>query len=283
MKLIIGFSGTTKLKGGQTIKGYISCFLLASFSLGLIYLPVPAAEREARAEQELEFPTTFVTRGPTVATELKLHFSSAKPVGEDRELAWVLESSWAFSERYQVLLSIPYLRLNLAEGDIADGLGDVGAEAQYIIWQSKEHFFVLTGGVGLGIPTGSARRGAGGLFELVPFFLVGKGFDKFTIQGEVGLALELNRIGQERKQQGFIYNIALAYSLLNGRLSPMLELVGDHQLHRLTNQDGTHLALLPGLRFKPSESIDVGLGYRIPLTKKKDAFHAIFFSLAYSF
>lgn len=73
-------------------------------------------------------------------------------------------------ERFSLLAMLPMAWISLDDGRAVAGLADAGLSAKYLIWASPHGGMILSSGLGLELPTGSAQDALGaGHFELAPF------------------------------------------------------------------------------------------------------------------
>lgn len=104
------------------------------------------------------------------------------------------------------------------------GIGDIELSGKYALFDSFESLFILSGGLELGIPTGSKTKGFGsGRWKLAPYLAAAKGFERLVLQSSIKYEQPLG--GEERE---LLYNLAFTFPLTDAKhgLMPMLELNG---------------------------------------------------------
>ncbi len=235
---------------------------------------------------ELNFPRPLVTEKAWPENEIVLAWNTARTPddGQSTQFSWIVEKR--VGPRGQVEVKLP-LKLNDPEGQGAiGGLGDVEAGVKYVLHDSLEHLFILSGGLEVGFPTGGIHRGLGeGTTVLAPFLAAGKAWGDVIGQGN--LKFEYPFV-EHRAPKVLLYNLAFTYPILDrGRGTEaqiLLELNGKSEWGT-EDPKGFQLFLTPGFRKGISRSgiWAVALGAQVPVTGVRDVEYRVVGYLLYEY
>jgi hypothetical protein len=209
-----------------------------------------------------------------------------------------LSGSLAVTDWLQVAASLPYDFISTRSPNQAtaatSGVADLTTEVQVTFLQSQTLQLVLAGGLGVGMPTGSASNGTGGQWTLTPFLSAGQILGPVQLLADVGYQAELRTMPD--RQQRLLYDVAVGYPVLDGKLFPFLELNGSYTFtgpgdlrHR------GQVVLTPGVRITPGgwlpipaeraqakavesvpagkpwwEQLSIAVGLQLPVTASRD-------------
>ena len=218
--------------------------------------------------------------------------------------------SLAVTDWLQLSAALPYqfLSTRAPEGSTTtDGVGDAAVELLVAPLQSPALGLAVAGGLNVGFPTGSMSKGTGGQWTLTPFVTAGKLLGSVQLLADVGYQAELRSPADgSQPQRRLLYNVALGYPLLAGRLFPFLELNGAYTFTgdpALRHQG--QLALTPGVRLNPValfaageptksgaalpaekpwwDGLSFAIGGQFPVTASREFDWALLTSLKYDF
>jgi hypothetical protein len=145
--------------------------------------------REDWPRGELNFPRLLVTEKAWPENEVLFTARTGRTPNREQqtEFAWVGEKR--LGARGQLELTVP-LQLNTTEGrGPVAGIGDLEIASKYVLYDSLEHLAIMSGGIGVTVPTGSIQRGLGeGTTFLSPFLAAGKAWE--DLMGQTRLCLQ---------------------------------------------------------------------------------------------
>src|SRR3990170_1841695 len=199
----------------------------------------------------VSLPATLVTEGATPATEAEVTFTLSRS-REERQYGLGFSSlQYAPVPSFGVKLAVPARQL------------------------------ALSGGIKLTFPTGSERRGLGGLLALAPFLAVGKGLGPFSLQADASYSWQLNRprtieaeeedeprVRPDRQQQ-VTANLTATYSpvaalALIVELNSVTAVTGDDALN-----ERVQLYVTPGVSAEPAQGWNLRAGIQLPVTSAR--------------
>ncbi len=258
-------------------------------------LPTLARGEEEKAE-EVSLPPTLITEGAVPATEVEGTFTTSRSETE-RAYGFALSSiQYAPVPSFGIKLAIPTFVLDPRDSEpTVAGIGDVSLMLKYAPLLLPAQQFALAGGVVVGFPTGSERRGLGGQLAVAPFVATGKAFGPFSLQADAAYRWQLNRPreiepeeeGEEavrpHKEHGVTANLTATYSPLKW-LAVLLELNSVTVLHRddpLTER--VQLYLTPGVSVEPAEGWNLRAGIHLPVTSAKELDYSLIVILTKGF
>src|SRR5215471_8258178 len=107
---------------------------------------------------DLNFPRPLVTEKAYPENEILFTWNFARALNKDRDT----QLTWSFEKRIgargQIELNIPVNIRDPKNGATVGGVGDLEAGVKYVLYDNPETLFITSGGLSLGIPTGSFRR-----------------------------------------------------------------------------------------------------------------------------
>jgi mono/diheme cytochrome c family protein len=233
---------------------------------------------------ELNFPRPLVTEKAWPENEIVFTWNFARTPAKDREtqFAWTFEKR--IGARGQIELSIPFNIRDPKDGATVGGVGDLEAGLKYVLYDNPESLFILSGGLGLGIPTGSFRRELGeGTTTLAPFLATGKAWGDFVAQGS--LKFEYPFVSR-RAPKAVFYDLALSYPIFDqGRGTEAHAMMEFNATSEWGNQNPKHfqLYLTPGFRkgLTPAGNWAVAFGVQVPVTREREANYRVLGYLLY--
>lgn len=269
---------------------------IVAVTLALVLGILPPAPARGDDAEEVSLPSTLITEGAVPATEVEGAFTASRSRTE-RAYGFALSSlQYAPVPSFGIKLAIPALLLDPRDSEpTVAGIGDVSLMLKYAPLLLPAQQLALAGGVVLGFPTGSERRGLGGQLAIAPFVATGKAFGPFSLQADAAYRWQLNRPrriepeeeGEEavrpHKEHGVTANLTATYSPLKW-LAVLLELNSVTVLHRgepLTER--VQLYLTPGLSVEPAKGWNLRGGIHLPVTSAKEVEHSFILILTKGF
>ena len=158
-----------------------------------------------------------------------------RPEGEARETEVEAIYENRLGTRFQYELVLPF-RPQAAEGVGGTGLADVEIEGKYALHFDLRRSEILSGGVGVTLPSGKESEGLGaGTAVFAPFLAYGKAWGWTILQSKVGMKLpaEWDRLDPELE-----YAIAFSRALGSPRTAwtPAVELTGAYNTRARENE-----------------------------------------------
>ncbi|MBI3989118.1 MAG: cytochrome c [candidate division NC10 bacterium] len=235
---------------------------------------------------ELNFPRPLVTEKAWPENEIVFTWNTARTPGDEQstQFSWTLEKR--VGPRGQVEVKFPF-QINDPEGQGAvGGIGDVEAGIKYVLYDNLEQLFLSSGGLEVGAPTGSIRRGLGdGTTILSPFLAAGKAWGDLIGQGSFKFEYP---VVTRRAPKALLYNLAFTYPILAvGRLTEgqvLLELNGKSEWGTEAPKH-FQLSLTPGLRKALTRSglWAAAVGVQVPVTGVRDVDYRVMGYLLYEY
>jgi mono/diheme cytochrome c family protein len=242
--------------------------------------------REDWPRGELNFPRLLVTEKAWPENEVLFTARTGRTPNREQqtEFAWVGEKR--LGARGQLELAVP-LQLNDLEGrGPVAGIGDLEFAGKYVLYDSLEHLAIVSGGVGVTVPTGSIQRGLGaGTTFLSPFLAAGKAWEDLI--GQASLVFEYPFV-ERRAPKGLLYNLGFSYPIIEvGRLTEgqvLLELNGKSEWGTESPKH-FQLAITPGFRkvLTRSGAWAAAVGVQLPVTGTRDADYQVLGYLSYEY
>jgi hypothetical protein len=237
-----------------------------------------AAAAPARAD--LNLPNTLAAENSMPATALELVVAHAD-ARRERLTGISLSGEYAPVPAFSVKLALPFSVIDPRDAPTVAGLGDARLVLKYSPVMSEELQLVMGGGLRLGVPTGSERRGLGGAFVAEPFLVLGKAFGGFSVQADASFAWRLDRprtlepeeeggprVHPDRGQVAAA-NVCAVYALTD-RVGLILEastvtvIRGDETLRKRPQ-----LYLTPGLGVEVVRGWSLRGGIQLPVTRAR--------------
>jgi hypothetical protein len=152
---------------------------------------------------------------------------SHRPDGETRETELEVIYENRLGPRFQYELEVP-LRLQARERGQGIGLGDITVSGKQVLAFDFQRLAILSGGLEVGIPTGSEDKGLGaGTLRVSPFLSFGKAWSggRSMLQGRVAARIPAD--GGRADPEG-AYALGFSRALGHPRVAwtPAIELVG---------------------------------------------------------
>jgi Cytochrome c len=233
---------------------------------------------------DLNFPRPLVTEKAYPENEVVLSWNFGRTPAKDRDTQFM----WSFEKRIgargQIELNIPFNIRDPKDGATVGGIGDVEAAAKYVLYDNPETLFILSGGLEVGMPTGSFRRELGeGTTTLSPFLATGKAWGDFVSQGS--LKFEYPFVTR-RAPKAVFYDLALSYPIFDqGRGTEAHAMMEFNAKSEWGNQSPKHfqLYLTPGFRkgLTPAGNWAIAFGVQVPVTREREANYRVLGYLLY--
>jgi hypothetical protein len=233
---------------------------------------------------DLNFPRPLVTEKAYPENEVVLSWNFSRTPDKERDTQFI----WGFEKRIgargQIELNIPFNIRDPKNGATVGGVGDIEAAAKYVLYDNPDSLFILSGGLEVGIPTGSFRRELGeGTTTLSPFLASGKAWGDFVSQGS--LKFEYPFVTR-RAPKGIFYNLALSYPIFDlGRGTETQALLEFNGKSEWGNQDAKRFQfyLTPGLRkgLTLAGNWAIALGVQVPVTRQRETNYRVMGYLLY--
>jgi hypothetical protein len=233
---------------------------------------------------DLNFPRPLVTEKAYPENEVVLSWNFSRSPNKERDTQFI----WSFEKRIgargQIELNIPFNIRDPKDGATVGGIGDVEAAAKYVLYDNPETLFILSGGLEVGLPTGSFRRELGeGTTTLSPFLATGKAWGDFVSQGS--LKFEYPFVTR-RAPKAVFYDLALSYPIFDqGRGTEAHAMMEFNAKSEWGNQSPKHfqLYLTPGFRkgLTPAGNWAIAFGVQVPVTREREANYRVLGYLLY--
>ena len=233
---------------------------------------------------DLNFPRPLVTEKAYPENEVVLTWNFGRTPAKERDTQFM----WSFEKRIgargQIELNIPFNIRDPKDGATVGGIGDVEAAAKYVLYDNPETLFILSGGLEVGMPTGSFRRELGeGTTTLSPFLATGKAWGDFVSQGS--LKFEYPFVTR-RAPKAVFYDLALSYPIFDqGRGTEAHAMMEFNAKSEWGNQSPKHfqLYLTPGFRkgLTPAGNWAIAFGVQVPVTREREANYRVLGYLLY--
>jgi hypothetical protein len=212
--------------------------------------------------------------------------------GTEQELE--LELEWAFTRRIGVAVHVPIERHREA-GHTETGFGDLSIAPRVLLVDAER--FLLSGNLGLTLPTGSERRGLGrGEYAIAPSITTWTDLGNWvTLQTQLG-----TEHGLSSGEADLFYGAGLSYSFLGPRMfrrtahgvvhghyppgltTLMMEVVGRTAL-RKEDRGRTTAEMLLGIGYSLTDAFEIRGGYQFPITGRRDMDRSWLLSVIYHF
>ncbi len=212
-----------------------------------------------------------MTRRPVIEREVELKLTHEKGRhGRETEVAAAVEL--APLPRWQFEIEVPLIFTDPRDGDSMTGVGDIEAENKVLLYKSLEHTAQVAAGVEVRLPTGSERRGLGGVAAVEPFITGGIALGDFDVLAFTAYELDVNAHVAGPREQELTAGVAAAYRL-HHLFTPLLELTTVTRT-RGDNDDGlrgrTQVYVLPGMNTRPWPGTTLRFGVQLPVTGARE-------------
>jgi hypothetical protein len=215
--------------------------------------------------------------------------------GEDgNEVELEAEVEWALTRRIGVVFEVPFLFLDPEDGGTEEGFGDFAFAPRFLLVETNR--FLLSANLEVETPTGSENRGLGrGETTLSPTLSLWYDLGKFVaLNAQFG-----TEHGLESGEDEFLYNTALAFSLLDsergagegnkhgqhfpaGLVNLLAEVTGRTGLSG-EEHGRTTAEFLFGASYMATSYVEIRSGLQFPLFKPREFDNAYLLSLVYHF
>lgn len=222
-------------------------------------------------EPNIEFFYPVVTRRPVIERELEFRMQAAKS-SEGSEYAFVGALEYPILPWWQIELEVPIVSAQPSESASNTGVGDLTLENKFLLWKSVEHRALVAAGFELTLPSGSERRGLGGIFAIEPFITAAIALGPFDLIAELHYEWQLNSPSEGgHRDQEITGNLAFAYRL-HRWFTPFVELntVTLTQGTDLDLRGTTQVYLTPGFNMKPLPGMTFRAGVQLPVTGTRE-------------
>jgi hypothetical protein len=277
-------------------------FLLAA-TVVVVFAGPACARHRARTDPA----EPIFTQRPFIEKDLELDVGWERDSGSNL-VAPVLGNTWVFWNRLETSVDIPFGVRIPQHGPAAGGLSDVSFGLQLLVCCAPGKLLdYLSVRAEVEAPTGSRARDVGGTgsftFSLLPGRLVTvtESLPDVFVQVQIAYTQAIRasagdletaaRLGRPVvREKDFIWNLAFAQTYLDGRIRPVAEVLGTTVVDTVAPADeGTIVELAAGLWVAPFYDehwlapVSMGVGYRWPVTSRRDALMAALFIVEWAF
>ncbi len=282
---------------------FVTQTLLLCAAITVVVGPVDAHGRH-RARSDPTEP--IFTQRSFVEKNIELDTGWEKqPASDGVELAPGV--TWVFFERLELDLEIPAGLQIPDRGATVGSLGDVGAGAQLqLCCGPGELLDYLSLRADVAAPTGSRAKDVGGTGEWSASVLPGRNFTiaeplpDLLVQVELTYAEQIRPDDEARetaaargesapREKDVRWNLAVAQDYLEGRLRPVVEVLGTSIVDAAGAGEGTIVELALGLWTAPFPDdtwlspVSIGFGWKWPVTTRRESQVAARVVLEWSF
>jgi len=255
---------------------------LPAFFLVLAATGASAHEHDATA---LHFAHPLIAESPTPDTKVRLDYffdnlSAGGTIHTSR-----LEAEYAPRRWVSFELDAPYSFLRPGNGANENHFNTVSIALKLAWYGLEEQGFLLGGGFETGLPTGSEASGIGSdtVVELDPYLSTGYRNGRSETVAFAHFGIPTNGDAAVEPDLEFTWN-ASSLVHLGSRLSALVEADGVHVSGGAEDGfDSVHLT--PGVKVRPlrETEIEIGGGFRFPLTDERDVESTAVASVFYHF
>ena len=252
--------------------------LLSAVSVGT------AADPE---EEGLDDFFPLVTRRPVLEREVGFRATYDKGHG-GREVRIAPALAVPILPWWQIQLEMPAMFRDPRDGEAVGGAGDLELENMFVLYRAKESDTLLSGGVGLTLPTGSGKRDLGGETAIEPFLTAGTRQGRFYLVAEAAYAWTLRAPGPGPGVQAFTAGTAIGYRVRSW-LIPFVELTsvtkvrGADEPGARDRRGRTQVYFTPGVNIQLLPAATLGLGVQLPVTNARAFDYRLHGSLDWAF
>lgn len=251
----------------------------------LLLSALPATAEDE--EPNIEFFYPVVTRRPVIERELELNVRHEKGRdGRETETAGAIELPllpW-----WQLEVEVPLVFTDPRDGTSAGGFGDLAVQNKFLFWKSVEHRALVAGGFELTLPSGSERRGLGGIAAVRPFLTAGIALGPFDVLGDMAYEWNLNRHVAGQREQTLTASVAAGYRVSRW-FTPFLELNTVTKTNGSAAQDAPQLLdrvqlyLTPGFNVRPLPGVTFRTGLQLPVSSPRQFDYTVHGALVWEF
>jgi hypothetical protein len=270
----------------------------------MMHVRPPAASAHHRARLDPTEP--IFTERSFVEKNLELDTGWEKQDGGNG-LEFSPGASWVFRQRLELDLEMPVGLQIPSRGATVGSLGDVAVGAQLLLCCEPNQlldYFSLR--LDVEAPTGSRSKDIGGTgswsVSVLPgrLFTIAEQLPDLFVQAQISYAEQLRPDDEARataadlsqsapREKQVEWNVALAQQYLDGRLRPVFELLGTSIVDAVAGGEGTIVELAAGLWTAPFPDdlwlspVSIGLGWKWPVTSRRDSELTALLILEWSF
>ena len=237
------------------------------------------------------FAHPLVAESPTPDTKIRVDYRYQNAPGEDGEpgariSTMNIEGEYALDESVGVEIGIPYsMRDSKGDEGSASHLDNIEVALKYANFSLADHGLLLGGGVEVGLPTGSTRKGIGSshVVEIEPFIDFGYQFDRFEAVGFLKFGFPFNEHTDDKTDLELGWNLSLLHKTTDG-LQLLIE--ADGESVRGGGEDGHNVVnLTPGIKYwmPHRPNLSFGAGVSFPVSDDKEFYAMPFASVLYHF
>lgn len=276
-----------RTRGGSYM---LRCLWLSTATVLVVSRPAAAQEPHGHDHPSpLHFSHPIFTESPSPDTKLRLDYLFVKAGGHDteeslRDHTFQVEGEYAFNPSVSVEVKLPFTRRS-SQGTTVSSTGSGEIALKLASFAAGEQGFLLGGGVELGLPTGSERKGIGSdrLYQLEPFVDLGYQRGAFEFVTFLSYGTILNRDDADPRED----EVELASSALY-RISPRFETLLEMGVSRVVSGDESGeqaISVGPSLKYRVqrAEQLVFGIGARFPITEHREFERAFIVSALYHF
>ena len=187
------------------------------------YLRTFCPRADAYPPGDLNFRRLLVTGKAFPEEELVLSVAH-RPHRATRETELMATYEKRVGPRFQYEITVPFRAQ--ASGDVGQGVADVEVEAKQVLLFDLRRTEILSGGLGLALPTGSESKGLGtGTVVFSPFLAYGKGLGRTLLQAKVEARLPADSQRADREIE-YALGVSRALGQRTIAWTPAIELSG---------------------------------------------------------
>lgn len=270
----------------------------------LVSVAPAAARHRARADPA----EPIFTQRPFIEKDLELDLGWARD-GDANSVEPTLANTWVFENRLETTIELPFaLRVPRDGGAVVVGLSDLTLGLQLLLCcRPGQLLDYLSLRAEVDAPTGSRRKDIGGTggftVSVLPGRLVtvARALPDLFVQVQIAYTQEIRPSAQEQatasrrgrhaaRAKAVLWNVAGTQSYLDGRVRPVVELLGTSVVDAADPGDeGAIVELAAGLWLAPFHDehwlapVSLGLGYRWPVTSRHDDLMAALLIVEWAF
>jgi hypothetical protein len=278
-------------------------FLLSAL-IAVVCAPPACARHRARKDPA----EPIFTQRPFIEKDLELDLGWERH-GDADTVQPTLGNTWVFRHRLETTVEVPFeVRVPRDHAPAVGGLSDVTFGLQVLLCcQPGQPLDYLSVRGEVETPTGSRRKDLGGTGGFTLSVLPGRlvtvveSLPDLFVQVQLAYAQEIRSSAEElatavrlgrsaTREKDFVWNLAGTQTYLDGRVRPVVELLGTTVLDAADPDDeGTIVELAGGLWIAPFYDehwlapVSVGMGYRWPVTGRHDALMAALLIVEWAF
>ena len=223
----------------------------------------------------LHFSRPLTSRSPSPVTEVITGYSIEKLIHHEGEMAvYKIEGEYAFNRWLAAEILIPYafLEPEAGHGHKEDNIETVEIGIKYANFAFEDSGVIIGGGLELGLPTGDHHKGIGSdeVLEVAPYFDFGWKAGDLQVVGFMKFGIVTNTNDPDEPDWEFIWNLSTLYPVTPW-LNTIVELDGE-RIHGGHDAGLNLVSATTGFKLKPfsESSIEIGVGYRFPISNHRE-------------